>query len=129
MCIFTDINECSGGIHVCQDICLNIIGSYRCACSQSGYELDANGTNCQSKPYLCNRFYKNNFGVHLYDLFVIIIMLPMHGCHHSFCYIDIDECIEGISNCAQNCTDTDGSYTCSCTSGYQLARDGQQCDG
>ena len=45
-----------------------------------------------------------------------------------FC-IDIDECIEDIDDCAQICTDTDGSYTCSCRPGYRLASDDHQCDG
>ena len=44
-------------------------------------------------------------------------------------HIDIDECSEGIDGCAQTCTDTDGRYTCSCISGYQLASDGHGCDG
>jgi hypothetical protein len=43
--------------------------------------------------------------------------------------IDVDECSEGSDNCAQNCTDTDGSYGCSCGSGYRLANDSQGCDG
>ena len=42
---------------------------------------------------------------------------------------DIDECAEGTDDCAQVCTDTDLSYTCSCQSGYRLASDGRGCDG
>ena len=42
---------------------------------------------------------------------------------------DIDECEEGIDGCAQNCTDTDGSYNCSCGSGYNLAINQHGCDG
>ena len=44
-------------------------------------------------------------------------------------YTDIDECEEGIDGCAQNCTDTDGSYNCSCGSGYNLAINQHGCDG
>ena len=43
--------------------------------------------------------------------------------------IDIDECSEATDNCAHNCTDTDGSYTCSCRPGYRLASDNQGCNG
>ena len=42
---------------------------------------------------------------------------------------DIDECIEGIDGCAQTCTNTEGSYTCSCNSGYRLTNDSLECDG
>ena len=42
---------------------------------------------------------------------------------------DIDECNEGIDNCAQNCTNTIGSYACSCYSGYVLNSDGLTCSG
>ena len=42
---------------------------------------------------------------------------------------DIDECIEGTSGCAHNCTNTIGSYNCYCDRGYRLESDGQTCTG
>ena len=42
---------------------------------------------------------------------------------------DIDECREGTDQCAQNCHNTVGSYTCSCQTGYRLNPDGRRCDG
>ena len=44
-------------------------------------------------------------------------------------HTDIDECAEDRDGCAQTCTDTDGSYVCSCTTGYRLANDSLGCDG
>ena len=44
-------------------------------------------------------------------------------------YIDINECAEDTDDCAQTCTDTDGSYTCLCDVGYELANDEHGCDG
>ena len=41
--------------------------------------------------------------------------------------LDIDECSEGSDNCAQRCTNTAGSYTCSCNSGFTLAANRQSC--
>ena len=40
---------------------------------------------------------------------------------------DVDECSTGTDNCAAEatCTDTDGSYTCTCNTGY--AGDGTDC--
>lgn len=43
--------------------------------------------------------------------------------------LDIDECAEGTSGCSQECTNTDGNFTCSCMDGYELAGDGKRCNG
>ena len=42
---------------------------------------------------------------------------------------DIDECAEDRDNCAQTCTNTVGSYTCSCLTGYRLGSDERMCSG
>lgn len=43
--------------------------------------------------------------------------------------LDIDECTDGDSSCDVNavCTNTHGSYTCTCQSGY--SGDGVICEG
>ena len=41
--------------------------------------------------------------------------------------LDIDECSKGISGCSQLCTNTIGSYTCTCDNGYQLTNDNHTC--
>ena len=43
--------------------------------------------------------------------------------------LDINECEAGTDGCSENadCTNTDGSYTCSCSSGY--SGDGTSCVG
>ena len=33
-------------------------------------------------------------------------------------YVDIEECLLDTDNCTQQCTNTDGSYYCSCYTGY-----------
>lgn len=42
---------------------------------------------------------------------------------------DVDECVLGANGCTQNCTNTVGSYTCSCTEGFSLAENGETCKG
>ena len=42
---------------------------------------------------------------------------------------DIDECSEGIVDCDHNCTNTIGSYACSCYSGYELDSINLSCSG
>lgn len=43
--------------------------------------------------------------------------------------IDIDECSEGTDGCAQRCSNTIGSYTCSCNAGYTPTSNGRVCRG
>ena len=37
--------------------------------------------------------------------------------------MDIDECDESIGECDMNCDNTNGSYECSCISGFQLVNE------
>ena len=46
--IFTDINECTEGTHLCNHTCSNLVGSYRCSCMQ-GFILAENNQDCISK--------------------------------------------------------------------------------
>ena len=46
-----------------------------------------------------------------------------------FLNADIDECSEGIDNCNQTCTNTEGSFTCGCDDGYLLYSDETTCNG
>ena len=42
---------------------------------------------------------------------------------------DVNECLTNNGGCGQDCTNTLGSYTCSCKSGYSLVYDRHQCIG
>ena len=42
---------------------------------------------------------------------------------------DVDECDMGTDGCAQNCSNTNGSFVCSCGVGYVLADDDLDCLG
>ena len=45
-----------------------------------------------------------------------------------FIYIDIDEC--GITgSCEQDCTNKNGSFVCSCRTGYDLDDNSRTCNG
>ena len=41
--------------------------------------------------------------------------------------IDIDECERNIDSCTQICINTNGSFQCSCISGYNLSSDRKSC--
>lgn len=45
---FVDIDECDEGLHNCEQICINSIGSYTCQC-YSGCELNSNNHSCTGK--------------------------------------------------------------------------------
>ena len=43
---------------------------------------------------------------------------------------DIDECLNNNGGCDHKCTNTIGSYYCSCEEGYQLTEDNHmKCEG
>ena len=47
----------------------------------------------------------------------------------TFVYSDIDECATDNGGCTHKCTNTKGSYECSCKDGYELADDKKGCNG
>ena len=48
---------------------------------------------------------------------------------HIFDISDVDECATNDGGCAQTCTNTDGSFTCSCLDGYTSTDSGVTCTG
>ena len=44
-------------------------------------------------------------------------------------FADINECSEDSDNCHHHCSNTDGSFVCSCNPGFTLASDGKTCNG
>lgn len=74
-----------------------------------GYEGD--GFNCTSKSVL---------------VWCAAALMPQ-----PYTLADIDECARNTSGCEDVCTDTDGSFLCSCPNraGFRLASDGLTCAG
>ena len=50
-------------------------------------------------------------------------------CSYNIILLDINECDEDSHNCEHNCTNTAGSFACSCNSGYRLDDNGRNCSG
>ena len=102
----TDTDECADNNGGCDHNCINTVGSFKCSCN-SGYTLGSNGFDCDGQ-----------------------LLVYMHkDCSMKSPLSDINECDEGISGCNQTCTNTNGSYTCSCSGGYVLDADGHSCNG
>ena len=45
------------------------------------------------------------------------------------CMLDIPNCAINDHNCSQICVEVEGSFNCSCYSGYELQDDGVTCTG
>ena len=43
--------------------------------------------------------------------------------------LDINECLTDNGGCTQTCSNTAGSYKCSCKNGYKLSNDSHTCTG
>ena len=108
ICFITDINECSTDTHLCTQNCTNTNGSYTCDC-KSGYQLHEDGFQCDGMS----------------EKVPIVCLVSLNF----LMYKDVDECVEGSHRCSQNCSNTDGSYECSCIDGYQLEDNGHSCNG
>lgn len=75
--------------------------------------------------YLC---IKHNNSIN-WDSFYATAALTLLSLFFSVFFSDIDECVNGNKTCKQLCTNTPGSFICSCHSGFQLHIDKQSCVG
>jgi len=104
-----DLNECTLGTHNChtQATCTNTIGSFTCKCN-SGYS--GNGVSCTGILYFS------------LSSFFFQIQKPLNN-------LDIDECNLKTDNCDSKatCTNTPGSFNCTCKTGY--SGNGITCSG
>ena len=100
-----DIDECMRNLSSCHSLatCVDTEGSYTCPCNP-GYIGDG-FVSCTSK----------------------LTIKSMSSLLHTYTYTDIDECGLSLDDCDSNadCTDTIGSFVCTCVFGYTGT--GQQC--
>ncbi|KAI8511658.1 complement activation, classical pathway [Branchiostoma belcheri] len=146
---FTDNDECTDGSHNCSPnaTCTNTPGSFTCSCN-SGYSGDGvictprscppltaptNGAMTPTGPYYdknivtftCNQGYKLN------GASTAMCQAGSNGnlawSHPVPTCTDNDECVDGSNNCNPDafCTNTPGSFTCTCKAGY--SGDGVTC--
>ena len=108
-----DIDECeSDDMNNCHENaqCTNTVGTFTCSC-KPGYTGD--GAACTSKLIMERLHHIMQFRSPL----GCTETLRSHFCLHA----DIDECeSDDLNNCHENaqCINTEGSFTCSCNTGY-----------
>ncbi|KAK3102630.1 hypothetical protein FSP39_012769 [Pinctada imbricata] len=119
-----DIDECKEMQHGCKS-CNNSDGSFTCVCS-TGHIFDEQNKRCIKGNDMCaliNLDCSQTSGCHVDETGGMAcycddgFILSSNG---TSC-IDVDECLQNV--CDHTCTNTLGSYTCSCNIGYQLQYD------
>ena len=88
-----------------------------CGC-HIGFEFNIDETRCIGEYYMKH----THVPTKKHNMYV-----QNHTC--AFIYPDIHECNDGTDDCTQTCTNTIGSFTCECYSGYLLNTDGFTCNG
>ena len=140
-----NINECLG-LHGCQYYCTDTAGSYSCSCP-ARWKLDSNLRACRAPEctspgapahgsflpvqsrysngntvvFTCNGGYKRR-GSSVIACDAGVWSPPRPTC------VDVDECATLRHGCQHRCANTQGSFTCSCNSGYRLALDRSSCE-
>ena len=62
-------------------------------------------------------------------MLILIASSLLRGPHPIAFPPDVNECNVANGGCSHHCTNTDGSYQCSCRAGYTLHSNGHRCTG
>lgn len=113
VCLCVDVDECAEPSQCPGQMCVNSVGSYRCATCGPGYTLtnrQCTGTHTYTKA-------RAHTHTHIRSL------PPLSAA-------DVDECVGvGVCEAERVCVNTVGSFRCECASGYQTAGPGRKCRG
>ncbi|CAL8103565.1 unnamed protein product [Calicophoron daubneyi] len=117
-----DIDECShSSLNKCDQLCYNLPGSYICAC-RPGFILQNDNRTCLKISDMCGNGCLN--GGECKQIFRCVCPPGFEGPR---CDQRSAKCLKAMQ-CDHYClTDTDGSFSCACRPGYQLASDGHSC--
>ncbi|XP_061667358.1 thrombomodulin [Syngnathoides biaculeatus] len=112
-----DHNECASA--PCEHMCDNTPGSYKCSC-YDGYRVDPDDPNkcelhCGKKECTAECDPNDKFQCYCPEGYIAEERDPHTAC------MDIDECAH--SYCDHGCTNTYGSYVCSCQKGFTLVNE------
>ncbi|XP_078578168.1 uncharacterized protein LOC144863080 [Branchiostoma floridae x Branchiostoma japonicum] len=122
-----DIDECAGPTHGCTQYCTNTVGGFECSC-KAYYALASDGKSCEAAQSCSN-------DTACTQLCAVINVTEVCDCISGYTLAqdlqtcaDIDECAANMNNSCDSvngaCTNTPGSYNCSCQAGYQLESNG-----
>ncbi|XP_030071921.1 uncharacterized protein LOC115478588 isoform X2 [Microcaecilia unicolor] len=111
----SDIDECLSNRCRNGATCMNFINNFSCLCSR-GYT----GAYCEIDINDCASFPCRNGGVCSDRVNDFFCYCPINW-QGKTCATDVDECSAGLGRCNEKatCSNTLGSYTCSCNQGYK----------
>uniref|UniRef100_G3UA49 Latent-transforming growth factor beta-binding protein 4 n=1 Tax=Loxodonta africana TaxID=9785 RepID=G3UA49_LOXAF len=114
-----DVDECAQSPPPCAYGCENTEGSFQCVCP-TGFQPNAAGSECEDVDECENHLAcPGQECVNSPGSFQCRACPVGHHLHRGRC-IDVDECSSGAP-CGRHghCTNTEGSFRCSCASGYR----------
>ncbi|XP_025083996.1 fibrillin-2-like [Pomacea canaliculata] len=107
----------------CQHDCVNVLGSFNCECKY-GYRLNADRKTCSqvreacANTTKCSKAHGCTLDDNDNDLCICNLGYTINP-NTQVCE-DVDECVTGLANCSHTCSNTPGSFICSCPVGLKL---------
>ncbi|EDW50863.1 GM14855 [Drosophila sechellia] len=117
-----DVDECAGLLSGgCSHECINKAGTFECGCPL-GYILNDDGRSCRPALVGCPPGTQRSA-----DGCAPIECNPGYTLGSDDKCVDIDECQNRNGGCSHRCSNTEGSFKCSCPPGYKLDSDQKTC--
>uniref|UniRef100_A0A6P4FNB6 Fibrillin-1 isoform X1 n=1 Tax=Drosophila rhopaloa TaxID=1041015 RepID=A0A6P4FNB6_DRORH len=117
-----DVDECAGLLSGgCSHECINKAGTFECGCPL-GYVLTEDDRSCRPVLVGCPPgAQRTSEGCVPIDCGRGFTLGSDDKC------VDVDECLEKNGGCSHRCSNSEGSFKCSCPPGYKLNSDQRTC--
>ncbi|XP_029643095.1 EGF-like and EMI domain-containing protein 1 [Octopus sinensis] len=122
-----DVNECLKKPAICQQTCINTIGSYHCSCKK-GFYLEKDNHTCISKTNCKNMYPQCEHNCT--DLKTGPVCSCREGyelSHDEFSCVHKIKCHRSFNFCQHTCVPHHTGYKCKCRKGFKLDPNGYTC--